>query len=256
MAFRCGEWEKYLVPGDRAIRLFGNAESMKAISLKLRALDREGAEIKNVLMILDRISLSRFELLTGAGHILPATVSGRNPFTVQLEFLQAFATPDFLFPYLKYRITGNVEPDMKRMNPHGRIRDSKNNDAFNPREKQIEQEGEAYWKNRKKEFPERDGTATIAEPAIFHRQRMVLDEIMEVLRRHGTSIRVLISPDYNQKKLHPDDREILQGIFGKENVYDFSGINEFTEDYHNYYEAGHYRPLLGNKLLERIYKRQ
>ena len=35
-----------------------------------------------------------------------------------------------------------------------------------------------------------------------------------------------------------------------------SGINEFTEDYHNYYEAGHYRPLLGNKLLERIYKRQ
>ena len=79
---------------------------------------------------------------------------------------------------------------------------------------------------------------------------------MEVLRRHGTSIRVLISPDYNQKKLHPDDREILQGIFGKENVYDFSGINEFTEDYHNYYEAGHYRPLLGNKLLERIYKRQ
>ena len=242
MAFRCGEWEKYLVPGDRAIRLFGNAESMKAISLKLRALDR--------------ISLSRFELLTGAGHILPAAVSGRNPFTVQLEFLQAFATPDFLFPYLKYRITGNVEPDMKRMNPHGRIRDSKNNDAFNPREKQIEQEGEAYWENRKKEFPERDGTATIAEPAIFHRQRMVLDEIMEVLRRHGTSIRVLISPDYNQKKLHPDDREILQGIFGKENVYDFSGINEFTEDYHNYYEAGHYRPLLGNKLLERIYKRQ
>ena len=29
MAFRCGEWEKYLAPGDRAIRLFGNAESMK-----------------------------------------------------------------------------------------------------------------------------------------------------------------------------------------------------------------------------------
>ena len=96
---------------------------------------------------------------------------------------------------------------------------------------------EENWENRKKEFPERDGTATIAEPAIFHRQRMVLDEIMEVLRRHGTSIRVLISPDYNQKKLHPDDREILQGIFGKENVYDFSGINEFTEDYHNYYDC-------------------
>ena len=69
-------------------------------------------------------------------------------------------------------------------------------------------------------------------------------------------IRVLISPDYDQKELHPYDRKILQSIFGKENVYDFSGINEFTKDYHNYYESGHYRPSLGNKLLERIYKYQ
>ena len=256
MAFRCSELEKYLAPDDRAIRLFGNGESMKAISLKLHALDNEGAEIKNVLIILDRTSLSRFSILNGYGNILPAAISGESPFAVQMEFMQAFAMPDFLFPYLKYRITGSVEPEMKRMNPYGRIRDSRNNDSFNPRDKMIEQEGEAYWENRKKEFPERDGTVVVEEPAIFHNQRMVLDDIMEVLHRHNTSVRVIISPDYNQKELHPDDREILQSIFGKENVYDFSGINEFTEDYHNYYESGHYRPLLGNKLLERIYKHQ
>ena len=254
MAFRCAEWEKYLAPGDHAIRLFGNGESMKAISLKLQALDREGAEIKNVLMILDRTSLSRCELLTGANHMLPAAISGRNPIAVQMEFMQAFAMPDFLFPYLKYKITGRVELSMRQMNPYGRVRDSRNNDAFNPREKMIEQEGEAYWENHKNEFPERDGTVTIVEPAIYQKQREILEEIMDVLRRHNTSIRVLISPDYNQNELHPDDRKILQSIFGKENVYDFTGINEFTEDYHNYYELGHYRPLLGNKLLERMYK--
>lgn len=253
MAFRCAEWEKYLSPGDHAIRLFGNGESLKAISLKLHALDKEGAEIKNVLMILDRTSLSRLSPLSGYGNVLPAAVSGDNPFVVQMEFIQAFAMPDFLFPYLKYRITGRVEPGMKRMNPYGRIRDSKNNDAFNPREKMIEQEGEAYWRNRKQEFPERDGIAVVEEPVLFQRQRVLLEEIRKVLRRHDTSVRVLISPDYSQKELHPDDRKILQGIFGKENVYDFSGINEFTEDYHNYYESGHYRPLLGNQLLERVY---
>lgn len=256
MAFRCGEWEKYLPPGDRAIRLFGNAESMKAIILKLHALENEGAEIKNVLLVLDRTSLSRSELLTGPSHILPTAISGRNPFAVQMEFMQAFTMPDFLFPYLKYRITGHVEPDMKRMNPYGRIRDSKNNDSFNPREKMIEQEGEAYWRNRKQEFPERKGIAVVEEPVLFQRQRVLLKEIRKVLRRHNISVRVIISPDYNQKELHPDDRKFLQSIFGKENVYDFSGINEFTEDYHNYYESGHYRPLLGNKLLERIYRYQ
>lgn len=253
MAFRCGEWEKYLAPGDRAIRLFGNGETLKAISLKLHALEKEGAEIKNVLLILDRTSLSRFSLLNGYCNVLPAAISGDSPFVVQMEFMQTFAMPDFLFPYLKYRITGRVEPKMKRMNPYGRIRDSRNNDSFNPREKMIEQEGEAYWENRKNEFPERDGIAVVEEPVLFHQQRVLLEEIRTVLRRHDTSVRIIISPDYNQKELHPDDRKILQSIFGKENVYDFSGINEFTEDYHNYYESGHYRPLLGNKLLERVY---
>ena len=62
MAFRCKEWEKYLDSGDRAVRLFGNSESIKAISLKLRALEHEGAEIKNALIILDRASLSHSEL--------------------------------------------------------------------------------------------------------------------------------------------------------------------------------------------------
>lgn len=136
---------KYLAPGDRAIRLFGNAESIKAISLKLRALDREGAEIKNVLIILDRASLSHFELLTGPSNILPSAISGRSVYG-SVGVHTGIRNTWFLFPYLKYRITGKVELKMKRMNPYGRIRDSKNNDAFNPREKQIEQEGEAYWK--------------------------------------------------------------------------------------------------------------
>lgn len=253
MAFRCAEWEKYLSPGDHAIRLFGNGESLKAISLKLHALEKEEAEIKNVLLVLDRTSLSRISPLSGYSNVLPAAISGDSPFVVQMEFMQAFAMPDFLFPYLKYRITGRVEPDMKRMNPYGRIRDSRNNDSFNPREKMIEQEGEAYWRNRKQEFPERKGIAVVEEPVLFHRQRVLLEEIRKVLRRHDTSVRVIISPDYSQKELHPDDRAFLQSIFGKENVYDFSGINEFTEDYHHYYESGHYRPLLGNKLLERVY---
>ena len=218
MAFRCGEWEKYLAPGDRAIRLFGNGETLKAISLKLHALEKEGAEIKNVLMILDRTSLSRFSLLNGYSNVLPAAISGDSPFTVQIESIQAFATPDFLFPYLKYRITGRVKPGMKRMNPYGRIRDSRNNDSFNPREKMIEQEGEAYWENRKKEFPERKGTVVIEEPVIFQQQRLLLEEISKILRRHDTSVRILISPDYHQKELHPNDREILQSIFGKECV--------------------------------------
>lgn len=45
--------------------------------------------------------------------------------------------------------------------------------------------------------------------------------------------------------------EILKDIFGYENVFDFSGINEYTNDIHNYYERGHYRPILGALLLQK-----
>ena len=53
MAFPCRMWEQHLDPGDRAIRLFGNGESMRAIYLKLQALERDSAELKNVLLVLD-----------------------------------------------------------------------------------------------------------------------------------------------------------------------------------------------------------
>ena len=44
MAYQCHEWEKYL-HGGRAVRLFGNAESLAAVCLKLKALDKAGATI-------------------------------------------------------------------------------------------------------------------------------------------------------------------------------------------------------------------
>jgi hypothetical protein len=62
-----------------------------------------------------------------------------------------------------------------------------------------------------------------------------------------------VSPLYDQLKLNPQDKEKLDSIFGKHNVFDFSGINEFTKDSLNYYEASHYRPHVAKRLLEIIY---
>lgn len=38
------------------------------------------------------------------------------------------------------------------INPYGVIRDSITNDAINPREQMIREEGESYWENHIKEF--------------------------------------------------------------------------------------------------------
>ena len=81
----------------------------------------------------------------------------------------------------------------------------------------------------------------------------MLEEIAGLLRRHHTSVRIIISPDWDQRRFNPADKAEMDSIFGKGVVYDFSGVNEFTEDYHNYYERAHYRPQLSERLLDIIY---
>ena len=262
MAYPCREWEKYL-NGGRAIRLFGNAESIAAICKKLQALEENGAEIKNLLLILDKESLGKDQLLNGHNYVLPPALSGISNFSFQEKFCQAFFFPNFLLPYLDYKIFQQYRPYMKGViNPYGVVRDPVTNDAINPREEMIQREGEAYWESHKKEFQKtrdpnyRNGKYRKGEPFLWQAQIELLEEISQICRKHNTSVKIIISPDYSQISINPADVEILKRFFGDTNVFDFSGINEYTNDIHNYYERGHYRPILGTRLLQKIYCKQ
>ena len=109
MAYQCHEWEKYL-DGGRAVRLFGNAESIAAISKKLQALERNGAEIKNLLLILDKESLGKDQLLSSHNHVLSqesaTLVSRRNSVRPSSSLISCF-----LISIIKYFI--NIVPICK-----------------------------------------------------------------------------------------------------------------------------------------------
>jgi len=50
------------------------------------------------------------------------------------------------------------------------------------------------------------------------------------------------------------DIQTLQTIFGKENVYDYSGINDITNSIYNYNnDVKHYRKRTGSKIFDDIY---
>ena len=94
MAYQCHEWEKYL-HGGRAVRLFGNAESLAAVCLKLKALDKAGATIKNLLLIIDKESLHNDRCLTGhsaARHI------GNKQLQVSEGILPSLLLPELSLP--------------------------------------------------------------------------------------------------------------------------------------------------------------
>lgn len=253
MAFQTQDWEKHL-QGGKAVRLFGNAETLGAVYHKIVALDKEGGLIANVLFIFDITLLRKTELATGHMYVLPSTISGISNFNFQFQFLQGFLYPKFLIPYLDYKLFRKYRPYMAGIiNPSQSYRNTFTNDIHNPREDEIEEEGDRYWKIHQKEFPERNGQYKESFPVLSHKPVKLLTEIKYILQKHETNYKIIINPTYSQVRLNPKDLEILQKIFGEENVFDFSGINEYTNDLHNYYEQSHYRPQLGRKLLEKIY---
>lgn len=254
MAFRCGDWERYLHKGSRAMRLFGNSETLAAVNAKLQALERDRTDIDNALIVLDISALGKDQLKSGFEYILPAEVSGRSRLLMQFDLMRAFFRPDFLFAYLRYKVTGTIDENSKCMNPYGRVRDSRNNDCLNPREKMIAKDGEKYWQDIRQNAAQRK--KTVAPPCIYEPQAEVLRSIAMLLKRHHTSYRFVISPDFDEVKLNPKDLQSLKAIFGQQNVFDFSGKNAYSTDYHNFYESAHYRPCLGRQLLKEMYRKE
>ena len=82
----------------------------------------------------------------------------------------------------------------------------------------------------------------------------MLQEIKSIFDKHNTNYRLVISPLYNQIKFNLTDLNVLNSIFGRNFVCDFSGIKELTKPKTNYYEFSHYRPKVGEQIMQRIYK--
>ena len=80
-----------------------------------------------------------------------------------------------------------------------------------------------------------------------------LEKMAEILKRHRADYKVIIGPMYDQNKLHPEDLRVLDSIFGSSHVYDLSGVNKWTSDYHNYYEYSHYLPGTSAEVMDYIY---
>lgn len=100
---------------------------------------------------------------------------------------------------------------------------------------------------------ERTYTDSVSAPVIGAQQRDALEQLHTLLVNGNTDYRIVISPLYNQIALNPQDLICLKEIFGEDKVFDFSGVNEYTNDVSNYYETSHYRPKLCNIILKKIY---
>jgi hypothetical protein len=105
----------------------------------------------------------------------------------------------------------------------------------------------------KMRFGKRPKTEQQSKPLITPELEDILHKIGQLLKKHKTNFKIIITPAYNQIGINEDDLALIEKIFMKKNVFDFSGKNLLTEDKYNFSDINHFDEIVGWKMLEAIY---
>ena len=255
--YQISDWKKYVDTENVCYHFDASGESLYALDKKLEYISNKNLKIKNALLILDYEILSKDKPRTGHLFVIsPQLEKNKNFFSFQFEFFKSFLSPDFLAAYIDFIISGKVKPYMKTnflIDDRPKVYDRTTNEIRFETFETLIGEGKYYTEERKRVFYQRDTVQKYSPAAIGENQKLLLKDISTILSRNKTNYRIIISPLYNQIKLNNQDLNYLNQLFGKDNVFDFSGINRFTKDYTNYYESSHYRPHIAREIMKLIY---
>lgn len=254
--YRITDWQEH-IGHEPAYHFDAAGETLYALHKKIRYLDRKNVRIKNALVVLDYELLSNIEPKTGhLGMISPQLVENQNWVDFHKTSLLGFFNIQFMYAFIDFRITGKLKPYMFRNN----LLETRPF-AYNPVRNELSfyyydaliENNEYYDDQRAEIFFARNEQIVYSPPAIQATQKEMLIDIADIFKKHHTSYRIIISPLYNQEYMDTEDVAYLKTLFGASYVYDFSGINEITNDFTNYYEISHYRPPIARKLMQQVY---
>ena len=254
--FHIAEWQKHIT-ARQCFHFDATAETLFGIEKKVEFLHKQRAPIRNALFVLDYSILRK--TTNGNKHIYikhPA-ISGESRIAFQCSFLADFFDPIFLKQYLVYLFTHSTRTsprEIKHIITHNEViqYDSVSNELYYISvEEAVRRNPDSFYKRRK--FFKRGTTPQYTSGILGARRVEMLTNIKKILDEEHTNYHIIINPVYDQVKLDTNDLKVLVNIFGKERVHDFSGINDITADYHNYYEISHYRPFVAARMMDSIY---
>ena len=199
-------------------------------------------KIKNALLLFDhellRVVSPKNGHLFRTSPIINTTVPQILKF--YLDHLEQFYSPRFFLPYLINETTigyydfmnGIIEKDFPGINHQY------NELNFDKIDKKINEN--FYDEDKITHFHESIRKGSV-DQVIGKKQKNILIELKNIFERHNTDVKIVINPLVTLEKFNDSDLKYLRVLFGKENVFDFSGENEITTNFYNYYEKTHYR---------------
>lgn len=258
MFYQVSDWSKHLPKNSNCYHFDASGESLWALNKKIEFINNQGFDINSVLLILDYETLIQVKPKSGhIGTISPILINNSNLLDFHLTSFEAFISPIFLYTYLDFKISGKIKPYMKEnhlLSDTPLNYDIKTNEIKFDLFEELINKNEYYTKDRLSVFRQRDTLLNYSPVSIYDTQKVILKNIQNIFKQHNTNFKIIINPLYDQVRLNNGDVNYLKNLFGANNVFNFSGINKFTNNYTNYYEDSHYRPHVARMIIEEIYR--
>lgn len=254
-SFLCTDWIKY-IPGASPMHYDANGETLLGILSKIRLIDEKNGKLDHALLVIDRSVLSSAVFNHGPVYEPHPAESKSSMLVFQATFLQYYLSDYFFFKYNEYYYTKKQKKYMHKIlfldtleyNP------LTNDIYWTVYTNEMKNDPSAYIEKHKTSYVQRDTQNTlVSEKCLGAQQIRMLSEIKEIFSRKHTKYKIMISPLYDQKYISQEDIVMLDSIFGKENVYDFSGRNQYTRDIENYFESSHYRRRVALDIMNKMY---
>ena len=259
-AFKTSDWKNYL--GDSNGKCFhydGSGFGLFRANNAIKYLSNSNDKIENILLIIDTEFLKETSLSNEHIFIQPPAVSNESKLSYYSVFFKSSINLNFIACNLIYTLSGGKYFEFMKNHISRNSHDNKSNnetgDVWYPYDEEILNDSIGYYENllSKNVFYDRPKFEKSSEQIIGKVQLNMLNQIKQIVSQKNIKIKIVVSHLYNQEKLHEHDLETLNSIFGEWNVFDFSGKNEITDDFRNYYEASHYKPYIAERILEKVY---
>ncbi|MFN8278600.1 MAG: hypothetical protein U0T84_14060 [Chitinophagales bacterium] len=261
LAFHTDAWQKICPDVERPFHYDAASETLLGVYQKVNYLHQHRIPIRHVLLVADYTLLSKDKNQDDAVHIKHPAISGSSLYTFHGTFLKTFFSSFFCFKWIHYQLNGHrilsymrdvfaIEPGYITTEAYT------NNYYYTVYEKKLKEDSLHYYQEYKKaEFTERPQQQQVLSPALGAAHHYLLSEINRMVKADNGRFDLVISPLYDQKIMAPDDKAMLQQVFGENRVHDFSGINAITANKGNYYESSHYKPYVADSLMQVVYQR-
>lgn len=252
------QWKQYLSEGAQPFLFQAWSETLTGVEMKMEYLSTHDVPIDNALLLFDIPGTFKKEQLPSEALTMKHYLfTGKSKFIYNvMQYFNFIQKPSLWVNSFKDRLHHKrvaYESDLV-------TNDWERKKLFSytelPEQDSLKGCSDMTRKAFLAKWEHSDKKVVISEPLINVRFENQLRHIKSILDSKHTDYHIIITPApcYTNPAINQADMEILQNVFGIERVHNYSEKNEWTEDYNNFSDPGHFGLRVGYMIIEDIYK--